>query len=144
MSIFASQTSQTVLMPFDPPHTITIRKLTGREVEKAQEADAINLAKGSARTWAARLKRMAATGDPKAMDALHDPLIGYDRFAIIRFGLMAWTYEQKPADTIDDLDDEAATFIALAILKLTKPGLFLTGEAVEDAQKELSVAASLA
>lgn len=36
-SIFASQTEQTRDLPFDPPHTATIRPLTGLEVLKARQ-----------------------------------------------------------------------------------------------------------
>lgn len=151
MSIFASQTQITIPVPFDAPHTVTIRKLTGREVEQAQADDAFGLAAGGPRTWAARLQRMKATGDVKAMEqALGDPLVGYDRFSVIRAGLVAWSYPQpvKPAtpasngkatpvavDAIADLDDEAADFIALEILKLTKPALFLTPAQQETAAK---------
>lgn len=141
MSIFASQTQATLPIPFDAPHTITIRKLTGKEVQQAQADDARGMVNGGARTWAERLKRMVATADPKAMEAVRDPLIGYDRFSVIRAGLLAWSYPEsitptETRDAITDLDDEAADFIATEILKLTKPALFLaTAEAVKDDQK---------
>lgn len=144
MSIFASQTTITIPIPFDVPHTVTIRKLTGREVEQAQAADALLVAKGAARTWAARFQRMVTTGDPKAMESLHDPLVGFDRTSIIKAGLLSWSYKEDPKTAITDLDDEATEFLAQQILKLTKPALFVTGEAVEDAQKERSGVVSVA
>lgn len=147
MSIFASQTQQTLPIPFDLPHTITIRKLTGLEVEQAQRADAIAIASGGVRLWAARMKRIGEEG----AKALADPLVGFDRITIIRSGLLAWSYPQavksalSTGDAIEDLDDEAADFIATAILRLTKPALFLTSEeGVAAAQGELSGAASAA
>jgi hypothetical protein len=142
MSIFASQTKSDPLpIPFDPPHWIVVRKLTGTEVEAAQAADAFGMASGGARTWATRLKRMAATGDPRALAALSDPLVGYDRLSMIRSGLLAWSYPQsvtpiaadearkvEASDAVADLDDEATDFIAREILRLTKPGLFTEPE----------------
>lgn len=159
MSIFSSQTKKTLPIQTDPSHTITIRKLTGKEVEKAQADDAIGLAAGSTRSWAARMKAVAKAGDDaKALAALMDPLVGYDRFSIIRSGLLAWSYPEslkpiaaraaveakdgqpaQPAveayDAITDLDDEAADFIATQILRLTKPGLFATADEREADQK---------
>jgi len=145
MSIFASQTtSDPIPIPFDPPHTVTVRKLTGRELERAQQAHMIGIVSGSARTWAARFSAMAKTGDPKAMELLNDPLLGYDREAVIRSGLVAWSYSQpiaavppseKTPDAIADLDDEAMDFIAREIMRRTKPSLFQTDAEREEARK---------
>ncbi len=158
MSIFASQTQETFPIPWDPPHTVTVRKLTGKEVEAAQEAHHGSIATGRARSWATTFRRMLEKGasDPEVLKAIADPLTGYDRFAVIQAGLRAWTYPPRlmpPADlkdlgvratiaaereqAIDDLDDEAADYIATVILKLTKPGLFhATEEDATAAQKE--------
>lgn len=161
-SPFASHTtSDQIPIPWDKPHTITVRKLTGREIERAQEAHRDSLASGSARSWAVTFRRMLEKGakDPEVLKAIADPLTGYDRFALVRAGLVAWSYPQsvKPVtvksegkpdridDAIDDLDDETVDFIAREVLRLTKPGLFLaTEEEVGAAQKELSATASVA
>lgn len=160
MSIFASQTQATIALPFDVPQTITIRKLTGAEVERVQEAHAVGIATGGARTWAVRFRQMLEKGptDPAVLKMLADPLLGYDRFAIIRAGLTGWSYPQSitpvaakgteppvMVDAIADIDDEAADFIATEIMRLTKPALFFTSE--EDAkadQKETQAAPSIA
>ena len=158
-SPFASQTqSDPILLPFDPPHTVIVRKLTGREIEAAQEAHRGTLASGSARSWAVTFRRMLEKGasDPDVLKAIADPLTGYDRFALVRSGLVAWSYPQsvtpiaakaeikgKPgapaieaSDAIEDLDDEALDFIATEVLRLTKPHLFhATVEDAEVAQK---------
>lgn len=147
-SPFASQTSTTVPLPFDPPHTVTIRKLTGREIERAQAAHRDEVASGRTRSWAAFFKRTLERGasDPDVLAAIRDPLTGYDRFTLVRAGLVAWTYPQSlkpltPAERVDgirtdgveDLDDEAVDFIATEILRLTKPALF---QSAEDAAAE--------
>ena len=93
--------------------------------------------------------------------AIANPLTGWDRFSLVRLGLVAWSYPQplkrtgptaavidKDAnivavsgpgvDPIDDLVDEAVDFFATAVLRKTKPGLFLTTEEdIEAAQKHL-------
>ena len=162
MGIFASQTvSDPIPVPFDPPHTVTVRKLTARECDAAAEAHRDGIASGSARAWPATFRRMLEKGanDPDVLKAIADPLTGYDRFALVRSGLTAWTYPQSitpvpakaevkakgnvpgspavPAsDAIEDLDDEAVDFIATEVLRLTKPHLFhATAEDAEVAQK---------
>lgn len=172
MSIFASQThSDPILIPFDPPHTFVVRKLTGLEIDAAQEAHRGTIASGSTRSWATLFRRAMVTGasDPDVLKAIGDPLTGYDRYALVRLGLVAWSYPQPiavPAEAdgadsaakaaratmvatrqaaIDDLDDEAVDFIATEVLRLTKPALFLTTEEdVAAAQKKLSAAAPAA
>lgn len=157
MSIFASRTQQTIALPFDAPHTVTIRRLTGRELDRAQSEHLKSMIAGrSARGWSGAFQRIiAGLGTPAdATQALADPLAGFDRFAIVRAGLVAWSYPEslKPltpsqiadgvtTDAIDDLDDDAVEFLARAILQLTKPALFLTEEAAAAAQKEISAAA---
>jgi len=158
-SPFASLTvSDPIPLPFDEGQWMQVRKLTGRECDAAQEAHRGNLASGSPRSWAATFRRMLEQGasDPAVLKAIADPLTGYDRFALIRGGLVAWSYPQsvkrvlaKPeikgtpgspaveaSDAIEDLDDEAVDFIATEILRRTKPGLFhATKEDAEAVQK---------
>lgn len=148
--MFASDSRRTVPVPFAAPHTVTIQKLSGREVERAQ-AEHLAAFQGnrSPRGWAAIFQRALENGaatDKDAQRALVDPLNGYDRFAVVRAGLKGWSFtvtdykgtEQPKAltpEAIGDLDDEALEFIAVEVMRLTKPGLFLTVEEREAAQK---------
>ena len=146
MSVFASWTqSDPIPIPFDPPHTVTVRKLTGREVDAAADAHRGQFAAGSPRLWPALLRRALEKGasDPDVQKAIADPLLGYDRFALVRSGLVAWSYPLSIkrtettatgttvitiVDAVEDLDDEAVDFIATEVLRLTKPKLFQTAE----------------
>lgn len=160
-SPFASlSVSDPIPLPFDPPHTVIVRKLTGREIEAAQDAHRGNL--GSPRSWAATFRRMLEQGtatDPEVLKAIRDPLTGYDRYALVRAGLVAWSYPQPikrtekaatdttvvTVDAVEDLDDEAVDFIAREVLRRTKPALFLTTEEdVATAQKESEAVAASA
>lgn len=159
--MFASLTQATVQIPFDPPHTITVRKLTGKEIEQAQAANVKNAAAGIlGRDWNERVKRrmrqgidelrlkaltpeeLAARENEAAAVELEHPLNGFDRHTIIKAGLVAWSYDTGKgeaaikaarAKAIEDLDDEGADFVALEILRLTKPALFQTAEEREAA-----------
>lgn len=159
MSIFASRMQHTIALPFDPPHTVTIRKLTGREVDLSQAEHLKSLIAGrSPRGWSGAFQRIVA-GLGKPADAetlLADPLEGYDRFVIVRAGLLAWSYPESVTpivkdgtngtrvDAIEDLDDEAVEFLARAILQLTKPQLFQTADEAAVARGEAPAAASIA
>jgi len=151
---FASLTqSDPIPLKFDPPHWIVVRKLTGRQIARVQEEHRDSLATGDPRLWSASFRRMLATGgatDPEVLKAIRDPLTGFDRYALVRAGLVAWSYPQpiKPVtvkvegqpdqvvDAIEDLDDEGVDFMATEVLRLTKPHLFYaTAEDAEVAQK---------
>lgn len=144
MSIFASHTRQTIPIPFDAPHTVTIQKLAGKDVDAAQLDHMAGVVTGRGRNWAVRfleLARANAATEKDARKVLDDPLSGYDRLALVKRGVKAWTYEvdgtAKPITdaAIDDLDDEALEFLARAVLQLTKPGLFQTADERQAAQK---------
>jgi hypothetical protein len=144
MSIFASQTTETLPIPFDAPHTATIQKLAGKDVDAAQLDHMAGVVTGRGRNWAVRfleLARANAATEKDARKVLDDPLSGYDRLTLVRRGLKAWTYEidgkPKPITdaAIEDLDDEALEFLARAVLQLTKPALFQTADEREAAQK---------
>lgn len=143
--MFASLKQSTISVPFDSPHTVTVRKVTGRELDAAAEAHRSHLAGGSPRLWPATFRRALEHGasDPEVRRAIADPLTGYDRFALVTAGLVAWSYPQSltpahtggPVAAIEDLDDEGVDFIATEILRLTKPALFQTAEEIEAARK---------
>jgi hypothetical protein len=163
MSRFASLSkSDPIPLPGDDGHTIIVRKLTGREYELVCEEHRSGLWRGRATSWPALFKRALREGakDPAVLTAIADPLMGHDRYAILRHGLVSWTLPQsltpiaaQPAvegkdgqpgtpaveayDALDDLDDDTVDFIATEILKRTKPALFVTTvEEVEDDQKK--------
>jgi len=142
VAIFASQTTATI--PLDGgAHTATIRKLTGREYERAQ-ADHLRqfVAGHSPRVWAVALRKILS-GDGanvtarELADAHADPLLGFDRYTIVTAGLVAWTVDggTPTPDQINDLDDDTVETIARAILELSKPSLFQSA-AERDAAKK--------
>src|SRR5262245_52603518 len=115
MSIFASQTSATIALPMDIPHTVTIRKLTARETETAQAVSALSITNGRVSTFSQRLRRILAEDatEADASAVLVDPLLGYDRYEVVSAGLMAWTYPQEiTPEILKDIDDNAIEFIA--------------------------------
>jgi hypothetical protein len=150
-SPFASHTtSDPIPLPFDAPNWVQVRKLTGRELEQAAASGRDLFLGGNGRMFPALLRRALEHGatDPDVLHAIRDPLTGYDRYALVRFGLIAWSYPAPIVprtfkeiveglakhggvfnDAIDDLDDEAVDFIATEVLRLTKPHLFHVTEA---------------
>ncbi len=161
MSIFASDTTKTLEIPFDPPHTVTIRKLTGKKLVKAQKAFFNELiaevqSRGGAKVQKdiEQLFDKSAKTEAEIAKVKADPLNGYDKHALIAAGVVAWSYPrglepvavtEQTADgrevtvmivpAIDDLDDEAVAFFATEVLRLTKPSLFLSAEEAKAEQK---------
>lgn len=140
MSIFASAYTQDVHPPSDPAATITIQKLSGLSEELAQAKHAEGAFDGfNGRGWANRFigRIMAGIADAKEVQAVKDdPLAGYDRITVVRCGVKSWSYD-KPvtAEVISDIDDDTLEFLALAIMRLTRPARFQTAEEREAARK---------
>jgi hypothetical protein len=143
-SPFASRYTDTLSLPTDPTETITIQRVPGDVIERAQAVHLHSMAAGrTPRGWAGVFQKILAAGTATAVDAqkaLDDPLAGYDRHVLVADGVKAWTYKHddgtpKPvtAEAIADLDDEAMEYLAVAIMKLTKPALFAVNP--EAAQK---------
>jgi hypothetical protein len=145
MSIFASHTTDTFPIPFDAPHTVTIQKLAGRDVDDAQLAHMTGVVSGRGRNWATRFLELARRGqatDADARKVLDDPLSGYDRITLVARGVKAWTYTNADGtptpitlQAVEDLVDEALEFFARAVLKLTKPALFQSADEREGDRK---------
>ncbi len=170
-SIFASRTtSDPIPLPgTDPPQTVTVRTLTGGELDHAQGVHLRATIGGrwAAHGWAAVFQRQLAAGTATAADAqrlLEDPLNGYDRHALVHAGLMAWSFadpalpaQVSDADTsaeaiaaraarvkvIADLTDAPLEFLAREILRRSKPGLFLTVDEAEAKKKSASDGSTL-
>ena len=156
MSIFASRTTKTIPIPFDPPHTVTIRKLAGRHLERANQENTFSSIDTLRRMGGVAFQReLAALGTPDQQAAAvatarADPLTAYDRYVLMRFGVESWTYPEslEPETVIEesgisvqrvraleDLVEEAVDFFSRAILKLAKPALFVEADVAAVAEK---------
>ena len=151
MSMFASRTTDTIPIPFEPGQTITLRKLTGGETDAAQEAHLRSTIAGrwSPHGWAQTFQQQLAKGTATAADVvkvLADPLTGYDRLTLATAGIVAWSLPDPAVspEAIADLGDDELDWVAREILRRTKPALFLTAEDAKAAEKELSAPASVA
>lgn len=137
--------SERIPLPFDEGQWIVVRKLTGRQHEQAQTAHRAGFVAGD--KWAGFFRATAGTGpnSKEVQRVLADPLTGYDRYELVRLGLVAWSYDrpiapvkvdgQPDQNAIEDLDDDAVDFIAREVLKLTKPSLFVEPADAEEEKK---------
>lgn len=141
-SVFTSQITETIPIPHDPGHTITIRKLNPRQIHRALIAQQARVMDDVTELGGfEKVQSMIAGLSTEERKAAADPLVPYDQVALIVRGVTAWTYRNGEVpvpitlETAEDLDDETAEFIARAVLKLAKPKLFQTPEEVEAAEK---------
>jgi len=171
MSMFASDTQVTLDIPFDPPHTVTLQKLNGRQLVRAQKASFNSMiaevqGRGGAKVQKdiqTLFERDAADTAKAIAEVQADPLNGYDPYSLLYSGIKAWSVGkplelvavvEKTADSrdvtvlripaIDDLDEEAVHWFATEVMRLTKPALFLTEEAAKATQKETDAAPPVA
>lgn len=103
-----------------------IRKLSGRQLEKARrtrEREAAENARAFGGDVLAALRQIRQSGELEtALAADVDPLDQYDRWDVLAGGIVAWSADRKVTrEAIDELDDDAATAIARAILALSLP-----------------------
>lgn len=169
MGIFASRTVNTIPIPFDPPNTVTIKKLSGGHIERAQKNFFNGLvgdiqARGGASVQRdiETLFKKEPTDDAKETlnvaveEVKKDPMNGYDKATLVRYGVSAWTYPESlvPVPVIekdergrdvtvmrvpalDDLTDEALDFFAEQVLRLTRPQLFQSKDDQDAEQKNV-------
>lgn len=146
MSSFASRHTSTVENPHEKGVTFTFRMLSGAEVEEAQQQHIASMVGGqNPRGWAGRFMSKLERGvasEAEAMAILRDPLGGFDRLTVARYGIVSWSYpgaDGKPLpvtrDKVADLIDDVLEWAAVEVMKLTKPSRFLDAEQAQEAQK---------
>lgn len=145
-SPFATAHQTDVPILSDPPHVVTIRRLTGREFEQAEAEHLRALIAGHpARGWSRRFQAALTKGvasNDEAAKLLSDPLNGFDRITLVKAGVVRWDYPDRPLpEAVEDLDDDTLELLALAVMQLTKPAWFQTEAQREVAEKELAAAA---
>lgn len=123
-SPFARET-KTVDIPFDPGQTVTVRQLSGRQLEKASKEFLNKMiadvqARGGAKVQKElntlfgadesdkAAKAAKATEAQQAVEAVKaNPLNGYDLDTLIRLGVMAWSYPDSltPVSVVEQTDE---------------------------------------
>lgn len=158
-SPFASRTVATLPIPFDPPNEVTIQKLAGRHLGKAEVAAQANWietmdAKGGVKKQREVMKAFRDDPEPAVEKTSEpepepepekpvNPLAQLDPYTVCRFGIKAWTYPESlfvDADTqrvaaLDDMDQDSLEWFATEIMRLTKPRLFQTKDERKEAEK---------
>ena len=145
----ASRAVTTIPFVPDPPHEITIQKLAGRHLYKADTENDFRAQDYLKRMGGAEFrKQLDEATKGKTPDELaavvRDPVHAYDKHVVVLHGLRSWTYEDSPVPDpkdeaarlafVEDLDPDALEFIAREILRWTRPSLFK--EEAKAAQKE--------
>ncbi len=161
MGLFAADTTVTVDLPFDPPHTAVIQKLSGWKLGRAQKAFFNELVADVQDRGGAQVQKdmeVLFAKDPNEAQAQveavkKDPLNGHDRITLIGLGVKsissipAWaslTPDARMDMVREQFDAEVVDFFATEVLKLTKPALFMDTEAAKATKREADAAASVA
>jgi len=135
MSVFTSRVTDTVPVA---DGAVTIRKLSPKQLQKAQKAQQVEAMADLREMGGPKfLKELQdALKDEKTQKAASNPLLRYDRGALLVAGIVAWTFDVRVGpDTIEDLDEDTQALLADKILRLSVPSLFHTAEEAEAATK---------
>ena len=117
---------------------VTIRALSGRAKARAQEAVIEKAAGLLQRVGGADvIQQITAMGGERAVRdaAERDPASSYDQTSVLTDGIVSWTApEPVDAETIDDLDADAADTLFRAILTLSKVAVSADAAAAIEAE----------
>lgn len=159
MNSFSSRSATTIPIPHDPPHEVTICKLSGGKLRQADEARDFALARyidqmgGATYRESVAAQYAKAAADRKAAGeppVVSNPAQAFDSITVIKGGTKAWTFQNEDGtpilvtpEAIEDLSAETQEYLAEQILRYTKPSLFADfdkQEAQKKAQADSSVA----
>lgn len=111
-SPFTSRHTDVIDVPDDAPNTVTIRKLSGRHLERASQANMMASVDTIKRMGGAKFqKELRDIGDAdiraaKIAEQQADPMNGYDQRVLLYKGITGWTYPEsltpEPAPEIKD------------------------------------------
>jgi hypothetical protein len=125
--MFASQVTREVQIE---DVTVTIKKLSGRALEKASEARQLAVAENMRRMGGDVLKSLRdiktadVVGEPDYAAATKARYGQYDRTAVLVAGILRWSAQVPPSTAaIEDLDEDTAEQLHKAILDLSLPPL---------------------
>ena len=111
--MFASRITKEVRIGKD---TVTIRALSGRAKERAQQATMTRAASMLAQVGGADAVRSAPSE--------RDPASAFDQQTVLREGIISWTADEPVTDeTVGDLETEAADSLCREILILSRIAL---------------------
>jgi len=111
-----------VEIPHEPGQTLTVRRLSWRELEEAKAArgrKAIASFKDLGPELMEQLRRADRPEPEQSNGASQRSAEDYDRGVLLRAGIVEWSYDAPVnEETVEQLDEETAAFAAEAILGL--------------------------
>ena len=121
--MITSNITDTLEIPNEPGTTITIRMLSHGALKKARDTRLYELARmlGGIKLPTTSPEEERADKEAADKEEEEDPLVGYDITTVLHKGIKSWSYPEKcNPETIDELDDKTADFVAKAIIKLSQ------------------------
>ena len=138
--MFASDVTKEIITPSEPSYTVTIRRLSGRKLQRAhmatmREAGAVVADVGGKEVFDT-LKAMGGEESARKRSAEEVPADRrFDRTQVLRDGIVSWSAErQVDKAAIDDLEQETADMLFREILTLSR--VTLTAADVHAAEEQ--------
>ncbi|HET6498164.1 MAG TPA: hypothetical protein VFH17_03815 [Coriobacteriia bacterium] len=116
--MLTSKISKTVDIPHEPGEWLTIRRLSGKAIERARSEFSREVIGVFGRDMLEGMKSQA-DADEAAPETEPNPLAGLDVSTVLRCGITAWSYGKRvQPEQVDDLDEVTRDWAAREIIAL--------------------------
>lgn len=115
-SIFASDTAHKVDIPVavcgEPDQWVEIRRLSGRELEEAEQARTAAIIE----QWGHMIREITPEREAAAREAEPTPAATYDKGLLLKYALLSWSFD-APTSRVDDLTSEIRNWLVGIIIE---------------------------
>ncbi len=119
--MLTSRITKEVPIPHEPGEWLRIRRLPGKKLEEAREEKTRQALVRCRAMGGEAIKQLQETSREEATQTLAaDPFAQHDTDTLLRAGIIAWSYEEKPTpQNIEDLDEQTRQWAAREIFALS-------------------------
>jgi len=109
--------TQTLDIPHEPGHQVTIRKLSHHHLTMAEDARLDRVLDRAGKLTGIPVPQQTAEEREAAKAEAEKPENRYDRVTVLRCGITSWTYSEPiDEEAVRDLDEQTAAWVFDAIL----------------------------
>jgi len=112
-----TDTVRRIQIPHEEGEWMEIKRLSWRQLEMAAEIQSDSMLKKLKAMGGDLVKALQQAGKQQEQD----PATKYDRGAVLKSGIVRWSYDADIEENIDALDEETADWAFQEILNLNQP-----------------------
>lgn len=122
MAIVSKLPTKREAIPHEPEYWMEFRPLSGRQLREASEVRTERVLRNVRAMGGEVYQALQNVDTDGVQQAAADPLNAYDRETLCRYGIVAWSYDERlRPQAIAELDDATEEWAARIIVELSKP-----------------------